>query len=401
MMNLSNNYYQTLCPADKREILKNLSGLLSELYKAYGNFSGSKNSVKILIGSKRDVIKKFVELMQSEIYPCEIIEKKEIENVIKPSSSNNLSDVINESMDIPNPTHLFDKTEEHVEEKTNGANNVQSEAHKQKEVFLSPAIKTYIDSVIQNTVSIQLDEKMTPFLKCLNQYEEEIRIYRERVVKLQEEENTSIYSDINRCVMSSSEDNESVVSETRENNRQKEWTQPDYLRKENVKKSENVGMMNSLTDNIQKQIREALNIYNEHNAIDNFVVRRILKKTFDKPIIRLVLPNEDARDFANKPIKDLKNDKTYQTVFLESTDGSSDYIAIPIGENIYAVFPVKFEPYNQNFAWKRAYPLFFEILPNNETEAHSYILKQPAFFQKNGEKYQMLENGKGSIELVP
>lgn len=76
MMNLSNNYYQTLCPADKREILKNLSGLLSELYKAYGNFSGSKNSVKILIGSKRDVIKKFVELMQSEIYPCEIIEKK-------------------------------------------------------------------------------------------------------------------------------------------------------------------------------------------------------------------------------------------------------------------------------------------------------------------------------------
>ena len=401
MMNLSNNYYQTLCPADKREILKNLSGLLSELYKAYGNFSGSKNSVKILIESKRDVIKKFVELMQSEIYPCEIIEKKEIENVIKPSSSNNLSDVINESMDIPNPTHLFDKTEEHVEENTNGANNVQSEAHKQKEVFLSPAIKTYIDSVIQNTVSIQLDEKMTPFLKCLNQYEEEIRIYRERVAKLQEEENTSIYSDINRCVMSSSEDNESVVSETGENNRQKEWTQPDYLRKENVKKSENVGMMNSLTDNIQKQIREALNIYNEHNASKNFVVRKILEKTFDKPSIRLVLPNEDAKDFANKPIKDLKNDKTYQTVFLESTDGSSDYFAIPVSENIYVVFPVKFELYNQNFAWKRAYPLFFEILPNDEAEAHSYILKQPAFFQKNGEKYQMLETGKGSIELVP
>ena len=338
--------------------------------------------------------------MQSEIYPCEIIEKKEIENVIKPSSSNNLSDVINEPMDIPKPTHFFDKTEDDVEEKTNGANNVQSEAHKQKEVFLSTAIKTYIDSVIQNTVSIQLDEKMKPFLECLNQYEEEIRIYRERVAKLQEEENTPIYPDMNRCVMSSSEDNESVVSETGGNDRQKKWTQPDSLRKENVKKSENVGMMNSLTDNIQKQIREALDIYNEHNAIDNFVVRRILKKTFDKPIIRLVLPNEDARDFANKPIKDLKMIKLIRP-YSKNTDGSSDYIAIPIGENIYAVFPVKFEPYNQNFAWKRAYPLFFEILPNDEIEAHSYILKQPAFFQKNGEKYQMLETGKGSIELVP
>lgn len=73
--------------------------------------------------------------------------------------------------------------------------------------------------------------------------------------------------------------------------------------------------MTSLPDDIQERIRAALNIYNEYSASDNFVVGRKLKKIFDKPIIRLVLPNEEADEFANKPIKDLKMIKHIKRFF--------------------------------------------------------------------------------------
>ena len=335
--------YQILCPGDKRNITEKLKKFLTQLYDVYGPNYHDNIPVGKIILSNKEIIRDFVELMRSE-------EKTYIGSV-------SVKDDI-----------YSDRLQSQIDKKQNS--DQSSSLNKKNVIVLSDEVKAYIDSMIQDIVSKKIDEKIKPFLECLAQYEEEIQIYRERETKHQEEENKDIYSDTNVRMMS-------------------------------LHRDENVGLMNSLTDKIQEKIREALNIYNEHNASENVVVRKILKKTFDKPIIRLVLPNEDARDFANKPIKDLKNDKTYQTVFLESTDGSSDYFAIPVSENIYVVFPVKFESYNQNFAWKRAYPLFFEILPNDEAEAHSYILKQPAFFKKKDGRYQMLENGKGCIELVP
>ena len=367
--------YQILCPGDKRNITEKLKKFLTQLYDVYGPNYHDNIPVGKIILSNKEIIRDFVELMRSE-------EKTYIGSV-------SVKDDI-----------YSDRLQSQIDKKQNS--DQSSSLNKKNVIVLSDEVKAYIDSMIQDIVSKKIDEKIKPFLECLAQYEEEIQIYRERETKHQEEENKDIYSDINVRMMSSHRDDGVSTSEIRENYGQKELVQAGVLNgKGIVGKSENVGLMNSLTDKIQEKIREALNIYNEHNASENYVVRKILKKTFDKPSIRLVLPNEDAKDFANKPIKDLKNDKTYQTVFLESTDGSSDYFAIPVSENIYVVFPVKFESYNQNFAWKRAYPLFFEILPNDEAEAHSYILKQPAFFKKKDGRYQMLENGKGCIELVP
>lgn len=367
MMEFSDKYYQTLCPADKRKILQDLAKLLSDLYGAYGKISGSKNAVKFLIGSHQEIIKKFVGLMQNEVSPYNILGEEKAEKAIQSlSASDNEPSAVRNTTGTQATSSSSDEVKSAENQSViNEKTDLQSETPKQGEVFLSNAVKTYIDSVIQDTVSNQFNEKIKPILECLNQYEEEIRVYKEREAKHQEE-NEDIHPDKNGCMTTS---------------------------------RKNSGLMDSLPDNIQKQIRIALNIYNENSASDNFVIRRRLKKALDKPIVRLVLPHDDANEFANKPIKDLKNDKTYQLVFLESTDGSNDYIATPVGENVYAVFPVKFEPYNQSFAWKRAYPLFFDILPNDEMEASRYILKQPAFFQKNGDKYQMIEGGKGRIEL--
>lgn len=341
MMNFSDENCQGLCQADKRKILQELAKLLSKLYEAYGRCSGSKNAVKILIGSNQEIIKKFLELMQSEMYPYKIIGEGNTGNIVKPPSpASDRPDMIKDDSYIQNPIPLTHKTQS-VERKPeiHKGINIQSETYEQERVYLSNIVKIYIDLVIKNTLSELLDEKMKPFFECLNQYE--------------------------------------------------------------VEKSKKSRMMDSWPDDIQERIRAALDIYNQATASNNFIVRMKMKKIFDKPIVRLVLSHDDANEFANKPIKYLKNDKKYQQVFLESTDGLNDYIAISIGENVYAVFPVKFEPYNQYFAWKRAYPLFFEILPNDELEVSSYILKQPAFFRKKDDRYQMLENGMGCIELVP
>lgn len=57
MMNFSDENCQGLCQADKRKILQELAKFLSKLYEAYGRCSGSKNAVKILIGSNQEIIK--------------------------------------------------------------------------------------------------------------------------------------------------------------------------------------------------------------------------------------------------------------------------------------------------------------------------------------------------------
>lgn len=380
MTDIPEKDYQKLCPGDKRNITENLRRFLLVLYDIYGPNYHGEDSVGQIILSKQEIIKDFVELMRSEVRPYINVASKN-----QDISSNKLHNQLSQEQN----------------------NDKNSPSKKEDTANLSNEVISYITSMIQDTVSKQLDEKLKPIIECLDQYEEIIRIYKEREAKLQDE-NRDDYSDlyanghnVNLAKADGSSKQKLEERYNQEGSVLASNSQYSSSEQENVKKSENIGLMTSLPDDIQERIRAALNIYNEYSASDNFVVGRKLKKIFDKPIIRLVLPNEEADEFANKPIKDLKNDKTYQTVFLKSTDGSNDYIAISVGENIYAVFPVKFEPYDQSFAWTRAYPLFFEILPNEKMEAHSYILKQPAFFKKKDGRYQMLENGKGCIELVP
>lgn len=406
MMGFSDNYYQTLCPADKRKILERLDGFLSKLHDAYGKPSGSKNAVKILIGSNQEIIKNFIELMQCEVYPYNIIEReKEIRSASVP---NNGSSAVRNTTNIQDTISSFNEAKSVKKQSVlNKETKIQSEIHEHGEVFLSNTVKEYIDSVVQSTVSNQLDEKIKPIFECLDQYEEVIRVYKERESKLQEE-NKDRYSALyaNGHNINLDETCDSSKQKFGEDCNQKKLvpmsnSKYSSVEKKNVEELENIGLMASLPNDIQEQIKTALDVYNRHDARKNPSIRMSLKNIFNKPIDRLVLQSEAANDFANKSIKDLKKDKTYQTVLLEPTDGSSDYIATPVGESIYAVFPVKFEPYNQSFAWTRAYPLFFEILPNDEMKASSYVLKQPAFFQKKDGRYQMLENGKGCIELVP
>lgn len=380
MTDIPEKDYQKLCPGDKRNITENLRRFLLVLYDIYGPNYHGEDSVGQIILSKQEIIKDFVELMRSEVRSYINVASKN-----QDISSNELHNQLSQEQN----------------------NDKNSPSKKEDTATLSNEVINYITSMIQDTVSKQLDEKLKPIIECLDQYEEIIRIYKEREAKLQDE-NRDDYSDlyanghnVNLAKADGSSKRKLEERYNQEGSVLASNSQYSSSEQENVKKSENIGLMTSLPDDIQERIRAALNIYNEYSASDNFVVGRKLKKIFDKPIIRLVLPNEEADEFANKPIKDLKNDKTYQTVFLKSTDGSNDYIAISVGENIYAVFPVKFEPYDQSFAWTRAYPLFFEILPNEKMEAHSYILKQPAFFKKKDGRYQMLENGKGCIELVP
>lgn len=380
MTDIPEKDYQKLCPGDKRNITENLKKFLLVLYDVYGPNYHGEDSVGQIILSKQEIIKDFVELMRSEVRPY--------------------INVASKNQDISS-----NESQSQSSQEQNNDKNIPSK--KENTAALSNEVISYITSMIQDTVSKQLDEKLKPIIKCLNQYEEIIRIYKEREAKLQDE-NSDNYSDLyanshnmNLAKTDGASNREMAESYNQEKSVLSSNSQYSSAEQENVKELENIGLMASLPGDIQERIRTALNIYNEYSASDDFVVGRKLKRIFDKPIIRLVLPNEEAGEFANKPIKDLKNDKTYQTVFLKNTDGSNNYIAISVGENIYAVFPVKFEPYTQSFAWKRAYPIFFDILPNDEMEASSYVLTQPAFFQKKGEQYQMLENGKGCIELVP
>lgn len=374
--------YQKLYPGDKRHIIEKLRKLLVNLYDAYGPNYHENIPVGMIILSNKEIIKDFIGLMRSEV-----------KSYTQKSTTNN--DISLNKMSI-----LPEKMKDSVE---------YSSVNKQDTIILSDDVKNYIDLMIQDIVSKQLNEKVKPIFECLDQYEEEIRIYKEREAKFRErntDDSSDLYvdnQDVN--IYKAADGLVQKKGETCKQNNSVRTVVPKYSsaeqEQENVRKLKNVGVMDSLLNSIQEQIRASLDIYNKNTAVNNFAIRRKMEKIFNKQMLRLVLPNEDAKDFADKPIKDLRNDKTHQTVFLERTDGSSDYIAALVSANVYAVFPVKFEPYTQSFAWKRAYPIFFDILPNDEMEASSYVLTQPAFFQKKGEQYQMLENGKGCIELVP
>lgn len=370
--------YQRLYPGDKRKIIEKLKKLLEKLYDAYGPNYHEDLPVEMIILSNKETIRDFMGLMRSEVKSY--TGKVTINNDTPPNKLQTLSVKMQDS----------DKCDP---------------VNKHQTIILSDEVKKYIKLIIQDIVSKQLDEKIKPIFGCLNQYEEEIRVYREREAKFRERKMDD-FSDlhVNNQDVNICKNVDMLAKKMKENCKQKNSAQtiiPKYSFAESVdlRESKNVGAIDILPNNIQEQIKVALDIYNKNTATDNLSIRRRIEKTFNKQMERLVLPKDDANEFANKPIKDLKNDKTYQAVSLERTDGAGDYIAAPVSEKVYAVFPVKFEPYNQKFAWERAYPLFFEIFPNDELKTDNYILEQPAFFQKNGDKYQMIKGGKGRIEL--
>ena len=155
----------------------------------------------------------------------------------------------------------------------------------------------------------------------------------------------------------------------------------------------------TLSDNIKVQVITSLGIFNQNHGAPILKVRKLLAASLDKPVIRLTLPSEIEKDFVNKTIADLKDEWDCDNVKLIRTDGTNDYIAQAVSDNIYMVFPERFTPYNENQAWEKAYPIFFDIVPKEQISANEYKLIRPAFFQKNGDKYQMIEGGKGRIEL--
>lgn len=366
-MDYSNLDYQVLSIADKRKIIQDLDSFLSKIHKKYGERYVSKNDIKELIRENKYLIITFAKLMKYE------------------------GDIGRNPSPIDSDTNKSFNDQDIVK-------NDRKIVNENEDDGLSEEIRDYINKFIEDKVMQYMQGKLS---LILNQYEELKKEYNELSILVNESKTQTKSSVIeHEKYVEHPQINQIAIKQIdksfdKEGRDEEKVSSP--INNEKVNDFQRCDKLISIE--AQRNLQKATEIYNQNYKSGTLLIRRKLRKDLDKPVIRLTLSENQGFDFANKLIADLKQEKNRQDVCLVPTEGSNEYIAQAVDGDVYAVFPEVFTSYTESFSWRRAYPLFFNILPSDNVKASKCFVEQPALFKKINGKYQILENGKGRISL--
>lgn len=369
-MNTSKINYGSLRFSDKFKIISKLSSFvtsLGDIYKYSTDTPEIHRYIQKTIQEEEEYLRQFFELLK---YEGNLSDFSSIQDASKPYAPENSKTSISEGSKI--------------------ADNIKE--HQEIKKTLSDEEKEYITSLVNQLIS----EKIDIAIKHIDDYYQSFLITNKIQQKAQNK--MPICKEIKaKEVRVSTESFAEKNAQHNEDKVQENLNVIKSLSSEHI--SSRKDFFATLSDDIKVQVIKSLDIFNQNHGTPILKVRKLLAASLDKPVIRLTLPSEIEKDFVNKTIADLKSEWNCDNVKLIRTDGTNNYIAQSVSDNIYMVFPERFAPYSENRAWEKGYPIFFDISPVEQTSANKYKLIHPAFFQKNGDKYQMIEGGKGRIEL--